>query len=78
MQAFLPGFVLIVLLVPVAYLFTQLDPLTRLPRRVSHLLAELEQGGLKIGVVPTGIVLIETADNSLERIAAARASWRRI
>ena len=36
-----------------AYLYTQLDPLTRMPRRVGHVLSELEQGSLKIGIVPT-------------------------
>jgi ubiquinone biosynthesis protein len=42
-----------------AYLYTQLDPLTRLPRRVSHVLAELEQGSLKVGIVPTGLAELE-------------------
>jgi ubiquinone biosynthesis protein len=42
-----------------AYLYTQLDPLTRLPRRVSHVLSELEQGSLKLGVVPTGLAELE-------------------
>jgi ubiquinone biosynthesis protein len=38
-----------------AYLFTQLDPLTKLPRRMTHVLAELEQGSLKLAIVPTGL-----------------------
>jgi ubiquinone biosynthesis protein len=38
-----------------AYAYTQLDPLTRLPRRLSHILTELERGSLKVGVVPTGL-----------------------
>jgi ubiquinone biosynthesis protein len=38
-----------------AYLYTQLDPLTRMPRRLGHVLNELEQGTLKVGVVPTGL-----------------------
>jgi ubiquinone biosynthesis protein len=38
-----------------AYLYTQLDPLTHMPRRLGHVLSELEQGSLKIGVVPTGL-----------------------
>ena len=42
-----------------AYLYTQLDPLTRLPRRIGHVLSELEQGGLKIGVQPTGLGELE-------------------
>jgi ubiquinone biosynthesis protein len=42
-----------------AYLYTQLDPVARLPRRISHILAELEQGTLKIAVVPTGLDELE-------------------
>ena len=55
-----------------AYLYTQLDPLTRLPRRVSHVLAELEQGSLKVGVVPTGLSELEHNLRSIaNRIGAA-------
>jgi predicted unusual protein kinase regulating ubiquinone biosynthesis (AarF/ABC1/UbiB family) len=42
-----------------AYTFTQLAPLTRLPRRVGHLVSELEQGVLTVGVVPTGLDELE-------------------
>jgi len=42
-----------------AHLYTQLDPLTRLPRRLGHLLTELEQGSFKVGVVPTGLGELE-------------------
>jgi predicted unusual protein kinase regulating ubiquinone biosynthesis (AarF/ABC1/UbiB family) len=42
-----------------AYLYTQLDPLTRMPRRISHVLSELEQGSLKVGIVPTGLSELE-------------------
>jgi predicted unusual protein kinase regulating ubiquinone biosynthesis (AarF/ABC1/UbiB family) len=38
-----------------AYLYTQLDPLSRLPRKAAHVLSELEQGSFKVGVVPTGL-----------------------
>jgi len=38
-----------------ATLYTQLDPLTTMPRRISHLLNELERGALKVGIVPTGL-----------------------
>jgi ubiquinone biosynthesis protein len=38
-----------------AYVYTQLDPLLRMPRRLGHVLSELEQGSLKVGVVPTGL-----------------------
>jgi ubiquinone biosynthesis protein len=42
-----------------AQLYTQLDPLTRMPRRLSHLVGELERGSLKIGIVPTGLADFE-------------------
>jgi predicted unusual protein kinase regulating ubiquinone biosynthesis (AarF/ABC1/UbiB family) len=55
-----------------AYLYTQLDPLTRLPRRVGHLLTELEQGGLKVGVQPTGLDELEANLRSIaNRVGAA-------
>ncbi|MEN3342098.1 MAG: ubiquinone biosynthesis protein [Actinomycetota bacterium] len=55
-----------------AYLYTQLDPLTRLPRRVSHLLSELEQGTLKLGIVPTGLGELEHNLRSIaNRVGAA-------
>lgn len=38
-----------------AYLYTQLDPLTRMPRQLGHILNELEQGSLKMGIVPMGL-----------------------
>jgi ubiquinone biosynthesis protein len=41
------------------YLYTQLLPLTRLPRSVGHLVSELEQGTLRIGIVPTGLDELE-------------------
>jgi ubiquinone biosynthesis protein len=44
-----------------AYLYTQLDPLTRMPRRLGHVLSELEQGSLKIGIVPTGLDAFEAS-----------------
>jgi ubiquinone biosynthesis protein len=43
----------------VAHAFTQLEPLTRLPRRLAHIVAELEQGTLSVGVVPTGLSELE-------------------
>lgn len=42
-----------------AYLYTQLDPVTRMPRRLAHVVSELEQGSLKIGVTPTGLGELE-------------------
>jgi ubiquinone biosynthesis protein len=55
-----------------SYLYTQLDPLTRLPRRIGHVLSELEQGGLKIGVQPTGLAELEHNLRSIaNRVGAA-------
>jgi ubiquinone biosynthesis protein len=55
-----------------AYLYTQLDPLTRMPRRLAHVLSELEQGSLKIGVVPTGLNELEANLRSIaNRLGAA-------
>jgi hypothetical protein len=55
-----------------AYLYTQLDPLTRMPRRFGHALSELEQGTLKIGVVPTGLSELEAnLHSAANRIGAA-------
>jgi ubiquinone biosynthesis protein len=55
-----------------SYLYTQLDPLARLPRRIGHVLTELEQGGLKIGVQPTGLAELEHNLRSISnRIGAA-------
>jgi ubiquinone biosynthesis protein len=55
-----------------AYLYTQLDPLTRLPRKAAHVLSELEQGSFKIGVVPTGLGELEANLRSIaNRVGAA-------
>ncbi|HET8751799.1 MAG TPA: AarF/UbiB family protein [Gaiellaceae bacterium] len=55
-----------------AYAFTQLAPLSRLPGRVGHLAAELEQGTLTIGVTPTGLDELEHNLRSIaNRIGAA-------
>jgi predicted unusual protein kinase regulating ubiquinone biosynthesis (AarF/ABC1/UbiB family) len=55
-----------------AYLYTQLDPLSRMPRRLGHVLSELEQGALKIGVVPTGLEELEANLRSIaNRVGAA-------
>ncbi|HET7568054.1 MAG TPA: AarF/UbiB family protein [Gaiellaceae bacterium] len=54
------------------YLYTQLEPVSRLPRRVGHLLAELEQGSFTVGVVPTGLSELEHNLRSIaNRIGAA-------
>jgi ubiquinone biosynthesis protein len=55
-----------------ASLYTQLDPLTRMPRRIGHLVGELERGSLKIGIVPTGLDDFEHNMRSIaNRIGAA-------
>jgi ubiquinone biosynthesis protein len=55
-----------------AYLYTQLDPVTRMPRRLGHVLNELEQGALKVGVVPTGLGELEHHLRSIaNRVGAA-------
>src|SRR5207253_9346016 len=55
-----------------AYLYTQLEPLTRLPRRAGHVLSELEQGSLKVGIVPTGLGELEANLRSIaNRVGAS-------
>src|SRR4051812_4944096 len=38
-----------------AWLYTQLEPLSRMPRRVGHLVNKLETGTFKVGVAPTDL-----------------------
>jgi len=53
-------------------LFTQLGPLTRLPRRVGQIADRLESGTLRVGVVPTDLEGIEHVLRSVaNRIGAA-------
>jgi ubiquinone biosynthesis protein len=55
-----------------AYTFTQLAPLTGIPRRIGHLVSELEQGTLTVGVHPTGLDELEHNLRSIaNRIGAA-------
>jgi hypothetical protein len=55
-----------------AYLYTQLLPVSRFPQRVGHILSELEQGSLKIGVAPTGLGELEAHLRSIaNRMGAA-------
>jgi ubiquinone biosynthesis protein len=42
-----------------AWLYTQLEPLGRMPRRVGHLVNKLETGTFKVGVAPTDLDEIE-------------------
>jgi predicted unusual protein kinase regulating ubiquinone biosynthesis (AarF/ABC1/UbiB family) len=55
-----------------AFALTQLAPLTQLPRRVSHVVTELEKGTLRIGITPTGLDELEHNFRSIaNRIGAA-------
>jgi predicted unusual protein kinase regulating ubiquinone biosynthesis (AarF/ABC1/UbiB family) len=38
-----------------AWMYTQLEPLSRMPRRVGHLVNKLETGTFKVGVAPTDL-----------------------
>jgi ubiquinone biosynthesis protein len=52
--------------------FTQLAPLIGLPRRLGHLVSELEQGTLTVGIHPTGLDELEHNLRSIaNRIGAA-------
>ncbi len=55
-----------------AFALTQLAPLTELPRRIAHVVNELETGMLRIGIVPTGLEELEHSLRSVSnRIGAA-------
>ena len=55
-----------------AYAFTELAPLARLPRRLGHVVSELERGTLTFGVTPTGLEELEHNLRSIaNRIGAA-------
>lgn len=55
-----------------AYLYTQLEPLTRMPRQLGHVLNELEQGSLKVGIVPMGLAELQANLHSVaNRVGAA-------
>ena len=56
----------------VALAYTQLEPLVRMPRRVSQLVGRLEQGTLKVGIQPTGLDELEhVARSTANRLGAA-------
>jgi ubiquinone biosynthesis protein len=55
-----------------AWLYTQLEPLGRLPRRIGHLVNKLETGTFKVGVAPTDLGDVEQALRSVaNRIGGA-------
>jgi ubiquinone biosynthesis protein len=52
--------------------YTQLEPLTRMPRRLGQLASRLETGTLKIGIQPTGLGEVEHLARSVaNRLGAA-------
>jgi predicted unusual protein kinase regulating ubiquinone biosynthesis (AarF/ABC1/UbiB family) len=55
-----------------SWLYTQIEPLGRLPRNVGQLLSKLEMGTLKVGVAPTDLEETEHAMRSVaNRVGAA-------
>ena len=55
-----------------AFTFTQLQPLLKLPRRVAQLAQRLEAGSLKVGIVPTDLGSLEgLIRSSANRLGAA-------
>jgi ubiquinone biosynthesis protein len=50
-----------------AWLYTQAEPLARMPRRVGHLVERLETGTIKVGIAPTAL-------GDLERIVRSAAN----
>jgi ubiquinone biosynthesis protein len=55
-----------------AFGFTQLQPLLKLPRRLGQLTQRLESGSLKLGIVPTDLGELETlARSTANRIGSA-------
>ena len=52
--------------------YTQLEPLTRMPRRLGQLASRLETGTLKVGIQPTGLDEVEHVARSVaNRLGAA-------
>lgn len=55
-----------------AWIYTQLEPLARMPRRVGQLVNRLETGTLKVGIVPTDLGDLEHVVRSVaNRLGAA-------
>ena len=55
-----------------AFAFTQLQPLLRMPRRISQLVQKIESGSLKIGIAPVELESFEQLlRSSANRIGAA-------
>jgi predicted unusual protein kinase regulating ubiquinone biosynthesis (AarF/ABC1/UbiB family) len=55
-----------------SWLYTQLEPVARLPRRAGHLVGKLEAGTFKVGVAPTDLAELEHAMRSVaNRVGSA-------
>jgi hypothetical protein len=55
-----------------AWLYTQLEPLGRMPRHIGHLVNKLEEGTLKVGIAPTDLADLEQVMRSVaNRIGGA-------
>ena len=55
-----------------SYLFTQLEAVSRLPRRLTQVVDRLETGTMKVGVVPTDLTDVEHVLRSMaNRVGAA-------
>ncbi|HEX6702391.1 MAG TPA: AarF/UbiB family protein [Gaiellaceae bacterium] len=55
-----------------SYVFTQLEAVAQLPRRVTHVVDRLETGTLKVGVAPTGLDGLEhLVRSAANRVGAA-------
>ncbi|HEY7795913.1 MAG TPA: hypothetical protein VIA10_18050, partial [Gaiellaceae bacterium] len=55
-----------------ALAYTQLEPLSRMPRRAAQLVSRLETGTLKLGIQPTGLDEVEHVARSVaNRLGAA-------
>jgi hypothetical protein len=55
-----------------AWMYTQLEPVARLPRRIGQLVNKLETGTFKVGVAPTDLADAEHALRSVaNRVGAA-------
>jgi hypothetical protein len=53
-------------------LYTQLEPMTKMPRRVGMLVNRLEEGSLKVGIAPTDLDDVERVLRSVaNRLGAA-------
>jgi len=55
-----------------SWLYTQAEPLARMPRRLGHLVERLETGTMKVGVAPTDLGDLEQVVRSAANASAPR------